>query len=53
MYKRQNIEVIRSPEGSVRLAPLFDSGLSFVFSCYGDEERVRAFDPLSLSLIHI
>lgn len=42
-----NIEVIRSPEGSVRLAPLFDSGLSFVFSCYGDEERVRAFDPLS------
>lgn len=25
-----NIEVIRSPEGSVRLAPLFDSGLSFV-----------------------
>ena len=42
-----NIEVIRAQDGSLRLAPLFDSGLSFVFSCYGDEERARRFDPLS------
>lgn len=41
-----NIEVLRDTEGSVRLAPLFDNGLSFVFSCYGDETRAAAFDPL-------
>ena len=42
-----NIEVLVSPHGSTRLAPLFDNGLSFVFSCYGDENRAAAFDPLS------
>ena len=41
-----NIEVIREAGGGVRLAPLFDNGLSFVFSCYGDERRVERFDPL-------
>ncbi len=41
-----NIEVLRGPEG-VRLAPLFDNGLSLVFSCYGDEARARAFDPMA------
>ncbi|MDO4291385.1 MAG: hypothetical protein Q4C41_09185, partial [Eggerthellaceae bacterium] len=41
-----NVEVLRSPDGAVRLAPLFDNGLSFVFSCYGDEGRVAAFDEL-------
>ena len=42
-----NIEVLRSREGDVRLAPLFDNGVSFVLSCYGDEKRVREFDPLA------
>lgn len=42
-----NIEVVRACDGSVRLAPLFDNGLSFAFSCYGDESRVSTFDPLS------
>lgn len=42
-----NIEVLRSRDGNVRLAPLFDNGVSLVFSCYGDEKRVSAFDPLS------
>lgn len=42
-----NIEVLRSREGGVRLAPLFDNGVSSVFSCYGDERRVREFDPLA------
>ncbi len=42
-----NIEVIRSRSGAVRLAPLFDHGLSFVFSAYGDEARASAFDPLT------
>ena len=41
-----NVEVLRDREGVVRLAPLFDNGLSFVCFCYGDEERVAAFDPL-------
>lgn len=42
-----NIEVLRSRDGSLRLAPVFDNGLSFVFSCYGDEARVRKFDALA------
>ncbi|MEY8460393.1 hypothetical protein AALA69_04605 [Eggerthellaceae bacterium 24-137] len=41
-----NIEVILSPDGAMRLAPLFDNGLSFVFSCYGDAKRAAAFDAL-------
>jgi len=41
-----NIEVLQSHDGSLRLAPLFDSGVSLVFSCYGDKECVRDFDPL-------
>lgn len=42
-----NIEVLRAQDGSVRLAPLFDNGLSLIFSCYGDEERAARFDPLA------
>ena len=42
-----NIEVLQSPNGDLRLAPVFDSGLSFVFSCYEDEQRVQDFDPLA------
>lgn len=34
-------------EGDVTLAPLFDHGVSFVFSCYGDEARAAAFDALT------
>ena len=41
-----NIEVLQSQDGSLHLAPVFDSGLSFVFSCYCDEQRVKEFDPL-------
>ena len=41
-----NIEVLRARGGSVRLAPLFDNGVSYVFSCYADESRVRSFDSL-------
>ena len=42
-----NIEVLASFVGRLRLAPVFDSGLSFVFSCYSDEERVRNVDVMS------
>ena len=42
-----NIEVLHSSNGDLRLAPVFDSGLSFVFSCYEDEQRVQDFDPFA------
>ena len=41
-----NIEVILR-DGTVELAPLFDHGVSFAFSCYDDEERIRTFDPMA------
>lgn len=41
-----NIEVLRGPDGTLRLAPLFDNGISLLFSCYGDVGRMRAVDPL-------
>ncbi len=41
-----NIEVTYR-DGEVDLAPLFDHGVSFVFSCYGDTDRVARFDPLA------
>lgn len=40
-----NVEVLVSRE-SVRFAPLFDNGLSFVFSCYGDGKAMKEFDML-------
>lgn len=39
-----NIEVLKDGE-SYRMAPLFDHGLSFLFSCKSDEEAER-FDPM-------
>lgn len=42
-----NIEVLRAKDGSLRLAPLFDNGLSLVFSAFGIEEAAAAFDPLA------
>lgn len=40
-----NVEVIIT-DGVASLAPLFDHGLSFVFSCYDSQEKISAFDPL-------
>lgn len=42
-----NIEVILGPEGKARLAPIFDTGLSLIFSAYGDEVAAEQFAPLS------
>ena len=42
-----NIEVLQSSNGELRLAPVFDSGLSFVFSCYKDDKKVKEFDALA------
>lgn len=41
-----NIEVVLASDGVLRLAPLFDNGLSFVFSCYGEKKRAAAFNAL-------
>ncbi|MDO4182192.1 MAG: hypothetical protein Q4E12_01080 [Coriobacteriia bacterium] len=41
-----NVEVLHLKDGRKRLAPVFDCGNSFVFSCYDVEEAIRAFDPL-------
>lgn len=42
-----NIEVLRNKKAkSIRLAPLFDHGLSFVFSC-GAEDDLKKIDALS------
>lgn len=42
-----NIEVLRnSREHTIRIAPLFDHGLSFLCSCYSEEE-IASFDILA------
>lgn len=41
-----NIEVIAGRNGDVRLAPIFDSGLSLLAPYGEDEERIAAFEPL-------
>lgn len=42
-----NIEVLQSRDGSLRLSPVFDCGLSLLFSCYMDEAKAEAFDALA------
>ena len=42
-----NVEILRNRRtGSIRPAPLFDHGISFVYSCRTEEE-VKEFDPLA------
>lgn len=42
-----NIEVLRKEKsGEVRLAPLFDQGVSLLFSTYGDEHQIEKFDVM-------
>ena len=40
-----NIEVLEK-KGDYRLAPVFDNGLSLLFSCYGDGAAMEKFDRL-------
>lgn len=40
-----NIEVLISDDG-VRLAPLFDHGLSLLFSTYGDSKAIKNYDVM-------
>lgn len=42
-----NVEVLKTRNTiSVRLAPLFDHGVSLLFSCYGNEEELRNFNVM-------
>ena len=41
-----NVEVLVQRDGSARLAPLFDSGLSLLAPYAADEGRIASFDPL-------
>lgn len=41
-----NIEILIDGEDQVRPAPLFDQGISLLFSCYGNIESIRKYDIL-------
>ena len=41
-----NIEVLRDVQGNMRLAPLFDNGLSFLAPLAGRDDRIKSFDPM-------
>lgn len=42
-----NIEVLAAPDGSFRIAPVFDTGFSLLAPLAADLERIEAFDPLA------
>lgn len=41
-----NLEVLRDEKNNLRLAPLFDQGVSLLFSTYGDEAQIQNFDVM-------
>lgn len=41
-----NIEILIDEEGNAHPAPLFDQGLSLLFSSYGDVESIRKYDVM-------
>ena len=41
-----NIEILVDENDHARLAPLFDHGVSLLFSCYDSQESVRKFDVM-------
>lgn len=43
-----NLEILRSTiDGDVRMAPLFDQGVSLLFSTYGDEKMIQNTDVMA------
>ena len=42
-----NIEVLAAPDGSFRIAPVFDTGFSLLAPLAADLERIAVFDPLA------
>lgn len=47
-----NIEVLLDESEKPRLAPLFDHGLSFLFSCYDDLNSIQKFDILEDKVVN-
>ena len=47
-----NIELIQDADGLIHLAPLFDHGVSLVFSCYDDENAVAEYDVLKDTVVN-
>ena len=41
-----NLEVLQNQNGERRLAPLFDQGVSLLFSTYGDEQQIERTDVM-------
>lgn len=41
-----NIELIQNEDGTIQLAPLFDHGVSLLFSCYDNEEMASEYDVM-------
>lgn len=41
-----NLEVLQNQDGRFRMAPLFDQGVSLLFSTYGDEKQIEDFDVM-------
>ena len=41
-----NIEILVNENGAARPAPLFDHGVSLLFSCYNDKGAIQKFDVL-------
>lgn len=41
-----NIEVLRKSDDKLRVAPLFDQGVSLLFSTYGEERQIEGFDVM-------
>lgn len=41
-----NIELLVDECENVRIAPLFDNGLSLLFSCYNNQESIKKYDVL-------
>ncbi len=41
-----NLEVLRQGDKEMRLAPLFDQGVSLLCSTYGEEKQIEEFDVL-------
>lgn len=41
-----NIELLLNDNGKVRIAPLFDQGLSLLFSCYDNQENIQKYNVM-------
>lgn len=47
-----NIELLIDEDEKVRIAPLFDNGVSLLFSCYDSQESIKQFDVLKDRIVN-